>query len=207
MKKSNLKLNPLTGAHDIKGLSVVVVILFIVFLLASGVISLVFLALFVVVILFISMRLYGRLSEPWKRVHFPIMHIYAALTGFKSGLKDIKVKGEPQEFTDEDITKVFKGMLQMVYIDYTEKDAEDLIQRANTKVREFTNRKDLQQVLRKNLKDNSEQNVVKSLEKIKKKFQEKIPSLQFIIAEIIEQEYGIKERRRYISALLSGAAV
>lgn len=207
MNKKTLNLSPFEGAHDLKWAVIGAVLIFGIIVIFET-ISIIVTILFIFLLIYISIRLYGRLGNPWKKIHYPLMHRYSLIEGFYIGRKMREHGGVVPKASKNDFKLTFKELISSIYPDLNEENIYSFIENACNKFRCFRDEDELRKWFEENLQDKTEENIEKALKETKELFQKNDGFIiQAIIAEVIEKEYGVKERQHYIQDIIKGHAI
>ena len=202
--KQDIYINPFLGMVTIKLLIPILLVLLVVAFKTSGLLSILGWALSFLVAFFSFGQLYGRLSTPWRRVHFPLMVVFSSFSG--SRIAYSQKTGE-----NYSVNEPLKAMASALLKNWSETEVNDLLSNANDK---FTAFSDKDRVLSYALERNSEADrdeLKKTIDNfdatMKVPQNEKYLRVRWFIAEIIELKYGIGERYAYLFSVLTGDAL
>jgi len=201
-QKNILNLSPFEGMYDLKW--VLIISIFFLLGIALGY-PVIFTVLLVILLLFVCIRLVYRLGSPWRRIHYSLIHRYVYAEGFYVG---VKIREEDKEkLSKEDFEIIFKEVVGSIYQSWNKEDITNFVNEACDKFRNFSDKNNLERWLEKNLQNKEKKNIKDAVLEAKKLFQKNEGFvIQAIIANVIEKRYGIKEREKYIQAILRGSA-
>jgi len=195
LHNNKAKVDPFEGMTELLFITIFQIIFLILALIASGFLIVVFGILFAIVTLFEMSRYYYRLSSPWRQLHYPLMARYAFFVGLQAGIAE---KAE-KKF---DINATLIEFVKNIYPDWTQEEVESFLKSVAKKMEKFTDREDLVNAFKK---DNFSLNTGK-LNKVLDRFHEsfKIENPRWVIAEIVERDYGKDEKIKYLQSIVTG---
>ncbi len=170
-------------------------------LLTDGWVRVTLLVVFTVVASFHASQLLFRLYPLWHRLHYSLMMRYAALAAAEHVLSS----SEGRSF---DFEAAALHLLESAY-PYSPESGNGLLERARTSKLSFSDRGHLEEMLRANRPDLSEEKVQGVLQRT---HDELISTdgdaliIRYAIAELVEEAYGDEERALYMQAIFSGRA-
>lgn len=174
-------------------------ILFILALITSGVLSVVVWALLIFALIYELLRVRTRTSEHWRKLHFPILIRFAKIVGYHVGFA--KSRDEKAKFGDM-ILDFLNGLLP----DWTDEDIDSLIEQAEESIEQFSDKEPLLEFLEQTHPSASSDDLEKVISNVSNILSkpENGMRLRYIIAELIELDYGEEEREKYVCNLLTG---
>ncbi len=196
------RIDPFEGMADLLPLLIVQSAFFFIALITSGVTSIIFWVLFGLVTLFEAGRFYHRLAAPWRRLHYPIMVRYAAIAGVETAVAE----KENREF---DVEKALHGLIKNIFPDFSDKEIQEGIDVIKDKMHKFSDRKLLEDEFRKANPNIDNAKLKEVLDKIANALndpKERGLFIRWFIAEMVERDYGKKERIKYLHAVILGRA-
>jgi len=170
------------------------VILFILASVATGIVSLILWAIFGLIVLWAGGFLYHRSSSPWRRLHFSLMARYSAIVG---------------SMLAADITEVLGVLIKNVYPDWGDDEINSLIESAEEKMVDFSDRVELEELFKKSkppLDQNKLQELMDRIGTALRNPEKKMLRIGYVIGEIVGRDYGEQERLKYIHAVITGKA-
>lgn len=191
------KVDPFEGMNDLLIILIFQVIFFVLALITSGFLSVIFWVLFTIVTLFEISRYYHRLSSPWRGIHYPLMVRYAWFVGIQTGI----AKKTEKEF---DKNAALKEFVKNIYPDWSEEEINNFIDSVNKKVEKFDDREKLIDAFKKNNPSLEDKKLGEVLDNFQEHLKKQIP--RAVIAEIIERDFGIDEKIKYLYAGIIGRA-
>lgn len=201
------KINPLSGRNDLFITVPLSLIFLLITIYGSGVVKIIFLVLSLILFIFISGILYGRLSKPWRRLHFPIMHKYSYFAGYQIGLIEHYNGNDVRHF---DVSVSLEHLLQYLYPDLNTSKIKEMIEQAENKLLNFSDREDIKNYLITN-KRTIDKNKLDDL--LTRTHEEMVITsnynaylVRYVIADIIEREYSEEEKMKYIHSMFTGDA-
>lgn len=177
------QVEPFEGMPDLLFLQIFQMVFFALALLTSGILSLVFWILFGLVTLFEVLRFYYRLASPWRRLHYSLIMRYVAVAANRVNI----VEKENKEF---DIDTALNEFAKVIYPNWTDEAILKFLETIEEKMNSFSDGDTLRALFKSNTHMDDEK-IEGLLKKIQEYFRKKSP--RWIIAEIIERDYGIKE--------------
>lgn len=144
-------------------------------------------------------RWYFYSSRPWRKVHFPMMRAYAAVSGIETG----QAEREGREFN---LNTALLNLLKMVNPEISVSH-EELIRREFDRCQTFYDERLIQQYLIEKEGLNLTQ-AASILEKIKKSMRAPDNGLmvRMVIASIIEEQFSPQDRGEYLFQVFNGRA-
>lgn len=191
------KVDPLEGMSDLLVVLIFQTIFFVLALITSGLLSISFWVLFTIVTLFEIARYYHYLASPWRRLYYPLMVRYAFFIGLQMSIAE-KLKREVN------ITTALIDFMRSIYPNWTEEEVEKFLENVRIKMLKFTDRKGLIDAFKKNNPSLNLGRISKELDKFHKALKRENP--RWVIAEIVERDYGIDERIKYLQSIITGRA-
>ncbi|OGY17585.1 MAG: hypothetical protein A2784_00555 [Candidatus Chisholmbacteria bacterium RIFCSPHIGHO2_01_FULL_48_12] len=191
------KVDPFEGMSDLLFVLIFQILFFAIALITSGLLSVIFWMLFAIVTFFEIVRYYNRLASPWRQLHYPLMVRYAAFAGMQTGIAE----RENREF---DIKEALREFVKNIYPNWSRNEVEDFLKPADNKKEEFVDRGNLIKAYQKNDPSFDIKKLSEVLEKIHIRLKKEGP--RWVIAEIIERDYGTSEKIKYLQAMISGDA-
>ena len=204
-QKYKLNLNPLHGMQVLP-VSILLILAFLsLSFYFSGIFKIISLILLGLVALNLAVSFLGRLSQPWRRIHFALMTKYAGFLGAWVAAK--KMSGKDMDKLDKPGTrKLLAALARNSYRDLLEDKAKEMVASAEDKMLNFTDREEVKKYFMAKGKNVTSDKLNKSFDKIINIFQEEKNFRQsltyFVTAEIVEKQYGKEERIKYIVAVL-----
>ena len=192
-----VKVDPFEGMGDLLFLLIFQVVFFALALCTSGILSVVFWALFGLVTLFEVSRFYYRLASPWRQLHYPLMVRYAAVAGYQAGVS----QKENKEF---DMETAINEFAKVIYPDWTEEEIQKFLKAIDEKMNSFSDKDNLRVFFKKINAQIEENNINDLLGKIQEHLKKKNP--RWVIAEVVERDYGVDERVKYLYSVIAGRA-
>lgn len=196
------RIDPFEGMADLVPILILQSFFFFVALITSGIASIVFWVLFGLITLFEIGRFYHRLASPWRRLHYPIMIRYAAITGAEAAM----AQNENREF---DVKKVLHNLAKNIFPDFSDEEIQEEIDTVEEKMQQFSDRESLEREFTKanpNIDKNKLKEVLNKIAQILKDPEERGLIVRWFIAEIVERDYGKAERAKYLYSVISGQA-
>lgn len=202
-EKNWITISPFIGMATIKMTSIMLVVFVVLGLVTSGLLRWVF-WIFVIIIAYLDIgQLYGRLSSPWRRVHFSLMHVYSYFAGVEKAMAE-------KEGRDFDVSSVLSRVLKNTVGGLTVTEFDHIIDSVVDKNTKFVDRLALFEFIRTLNPDAEIKAINKSLDDFEARIllPENMKSyiITLMIAELVEIKYGIDERTRYIYSVLIGEA-
>jgi len=192
-----VKVDPFEGMVDLLFLLIFQVVFFAVALFTSGILSAVFWVLFGLVTLFEVGRFYHRLASPWRQLHYPLMVRYAAVAGYQAGVAQKENKEFDMEATVNEFAKV-------IYPDWNDEEIQKFIKIIDEKMNSFADKNNLHAFFKKINAQIDDKKIDDLLGKIQEHFKKKNP--RWVIAEVVERDYGVDERMKYLYSVIAGRA-
>jgi hypothetical protein len=171
-------------------------------IVASGVMLWVGWSIFALAIVYQTFRYAFRLRSPWSRVHYPLMLRWAHSAGVHSGRSQLS-----QEAFDEESALI--DFAESINPEAGVDAAVNLVAKADDMRTSFGDEQSLRAVCRELAPQMGEDALDEFLRKVAQMIEASSDlalRVRFIIAEVIEQNYGARDRARYIHAVLSGKA-
>jgi len=197
------EVDPFEGMFDLLFIFILQLIFFGLALLTSSILSIIFWVLLGIITLFeIMTRYYPRLKSPWCKLHFPLMMRYSALVGHQMGA----TKTTDKEF---DMKDVLRSLVKSAYPYWEDNEVNLLINAAEQKMANFTDREVLETIFRKNnppIDLNKLKEVMEKINAALRNPEEKGLYVRYVIGEIVGRDYGEQERLKYIHAVIAGQA-
>jgi len=204
LQTGRAEVDPFEGMFDLLFTFILQLIFFGLALLTSGILSIIFWVLLGIITLFeIMTRYYPRLRSPWCKLHFPLMMRYSTLVGHRMGAS----KTTGKEFNIKD---VLHSLVKSAYPYWEDNEVNLLVNTAEQKMANFTDREALKTLFRKNNPSIDLNKLKKVMEKIHTALrnpEEKGLYVRYVIGEIVGKDYGELERLKYIHAVIVGQAV
>lgn len=191
------QVDPFEGMPDISFFYIFQVIFLSLALLIPGIPSVASWILFGIVTLFVLYRFYYRLVPRWRRLHCPLMVRYAPVVGYHSGI----AKRENKKF---DMDPSLKDFIKSIYPSLSSEELEDYLNTVDAKMESFAERNGLISVFRKDNLVVDSKKLNEALDEFHKHLKKRNP--RWIIAEVIERDYGVDEKINYLQAILTGQA-
>ena len=190
------KVNPFEEMPDLLFMLIFQIIFFISAMVTAGVMSVIFWILFGLVTFFEAGRcLYMRIAAPWRRLHYPLMIRHAGIVGYLSTQK------ENENFN---IDLVISKFTKTIYPNWSDKKIQQFIKVINKKMNSFYDKDNLLNFIQKGEAEIDLSNRDNLLESIYEHFKTK--QIFWIIAEVVERNYGVDERVKYLCSVLTGEA-
>jgi len=192
-----VKVDPFEGMGDLLFLLIFQVAFFALALFTSGILSFVFWVLFGLVTLFEIGRFYHRLASPWRQLHYPLMVRYAAVAGYQSGIAQKKNKEFDMEVAINEFAKV-------IYPDWADEEIQKFLKTIDEKMNSFADKDNLRAFFKKINAQIEDKKIGDLLGKVQEHFKKKNP--RWVIAEVVERDYGVDERVKYLYSIITGRA-
>lgn len=189
------KVDPFEGMTDLLFITIFQIIFLTLVLIASGFLAVVFGILFVIVTLFEISRYYHRLSSPWRQLHYPLMGRYAFFVGLRASIAE---KAGKKFDTHETLIEFVKN----IYPDWTQEEVGDFLESVAEKMKKFADREDLLNTFEKDNLSIDAGKLNKVLDKFHESFKRENP--RWVIAEIVERDYGKDEKIKYLQSIVTG---
>ena len=207
-KKKMIKINPMFGNVSFYWGLVLLVIFLILISLFNGLLRILLVILLFLVLFHLFYSLYYRFSARWRRLHFPLMIMYARFAGHQTalientGYKIIDKKFDPKISLSH--------LLRAIFIELSEREADEVIKNAENRLVNFSDRNEIKDFL-KSKKNMTDEKIEKLLDIIAQLFNKKEEYnaflVRYVIGEIIESRYDEAERIKYIFHIAIGQAV
>lgn len=198
LSSGKARVDPFEGMEDLLFYLLIFQIMFFASaLFTSGILSVVFWTLFSLVTLFKISLFYHRLASPWRRLHYPLMVRYALVAGRQSA---ISLK-ENKEF---DMKTAIKEFVKVIYPDWTDKEIQKFIEIIDEKMNSFADKDNLHLFFKKINPQIEDKEINELLGKIQEYFKKRNP--RWVIAEVVERDYGVDERVKYLYSVIIGRA-
>jgi len=192
-----VNVDPFEGMVDLLFLLIFQVVFFAAALFTSGILSIIFWVLFGLVTLFEAGRFYHRLASPWRQLHYPLMVRYAAVAGYQAGV----AQRENKEF---DMEAAINEFAKVIYPDWTEEEIQKFLKTIDEKMNSFADKDNLLAFFKKIKPQIEDKEVDDLLGKVQEHFKKKNP--RWVIAEVVEHDYGVDERIKYLYSIIVGQA-
>lgn len=187
-------LNPLKGMLE---LFWVIPIFLLTLALSMYFYGLIFSSLAVVVLIFISLRLYIRVGSKWRRLHFPLtIHYYKLLSAF--------VIASEQNNEKFEIRDVYNDLVALVFPKWSDKQIIYLLNKAYENKERFVDAELFWTYLKRR-----ESALVNKFGDIRSALIDPENTgfaYMFVIAELVSEKYGMEEKLKYIYAFLTNRA-
>ncbi|MBI5734183.1 MAG: hypothetical protein HY973_04570 [Candidatus Kerfeldbacteria bacterium] len=193
-----VKVDPFEGMWSLLLLLIFQVAFFALALFTSGILSFVFWILFGLVTLSEVGCFYHRLASPWRQLLYPLMVRYAAVVGYQSGI----AQKENKEF---DMEAAINEFAKVIYPDLTDEEIQKFLKTIDEKMNSFADKDNLRVFLKKINAQIEDKKIGDLLGKVQGHFKKKNP--RWVIAEVVERDYGVDERVKYLYSLFAGEAV
>ncbi len=144
--------------------------------------------------------LYYYYGRPWRRVHYPMMRVYASALGSALGFAQARSKKFDPDFALGVVALHVNPKLQ-------EEQLARYLSMIKARCQHFNDETTFTDYLANevSLPGNAIACIIDNLRDVLRK-QELLTLAQMIIADVIENRYGEKDRNEYIYALITGAA-
>jgi len=141
-------------------------------------------------------------SRPWRRVHFPMMRVHAAV----SGTEHVQAEQDKREW---DIRNVLVTMVATAHPDWTLPNITFFIAQELAKMQNFYDRPLIREHIIKKNKQADETTVDQFLDGIQSKLNMADNGLltRTVIAGLIEEKYGKDQKGEYLYAMFTGKAI
>ena len=194
-------IDPFEGMNEMTIVYPLQVIFFVLTLISSGFIAGIFWTFFVILLLYETIRIYWRLRSSWCGIHYPLMIRHARIVGeffFKK-----------KEFgTEYTINDILEELLKSVYKDWSKEKIKSFISTINKKIDNLTDKQVFIEYLIKQFPNFS----IEKADKLFVNFYKVLSNpkeylrTKMIVAEIIERDFGIQEKMKYLFAVISNQA-
>ena len=138
-------------------------------------------------------------GRPWRRIHYPMLRAYAAIAGQEGAVAEHNGR-------DFDIRPALDRLVRTVKPDWSEEKVHTLIQREFDRYADFSDRKLIETYLTKKhpkLTDAKIEEVMERCSKLLKTYDNGL-MVRFVVAGIIEEQFGQEHRAEYLFELMSG---
>lgn len=196
------KVDPFEGMFERFYILVFQVVFFVVALLVPGMVGIIFWVLFGIVTLLQVGGYWHRLSSPWRRLHLPLMVRYAGIAGYQTGIAERTEK-------EVNIDEALHAFAKNVYPDLADDDVDSILESVQEKYDKFVDRKILEDEFRRKNASVDPKKLEELLDKIGETLKDPKETglkIRWFIAEIIEHDYGIRERAKYLREVIIGGA-
>jgi hypothetical protein len=181
--------------------TIIELIAFGVALLTNGCISVVAWAIFAIATSFLLMRYWFRIQSGWARLHYPLMLRYSALAGEEAA----KAKLNDRKYS---LGTVLSRLVKSGYPSWSQEEVNTLIDTAREKLVNFTDREELLEYFGVRKSYESQDGISDLISLVEKEIRDQVGMdvklRGFVIAEIVNREYGESERTEYVAGLITG---
>lgn len=199
--KLTKNIDPFEGMMDMLPLTILEFIFFAVGIMSKGILSVIALSIFLILLFLNLYRYWYRYSEVWRRIHFSFMVRYAAKIGYAVGLTE---RDQKEAKIDIVLTDLLKEIIQ----DWSSIQAQQFLDIIKNKIEKFSEKSLFVDIFRKIIvSDDKVQELVDKFGDKLKSQNDKGLFIRYVIAELIEKDYGIEEKKKYFEALLTGRAI
>jgi hypothetical protein len=189
------KVDPFEGMFDLFIYLIFQSVFMTLALLTSGILSAISWSIFGIVTFFEALRYYHRIASPWRSLHYSLMIRYAVLAGHQAGVAKTLSKGF-------DMNSVLIEFVKNIYPEFSQEKIELLLNSVYKKMGNFTDREGLFDIFKKDYPMLDFKRINEILDKVQENLKKNNP--RWIIAEIVENDYGIQERVKYLKAVIMG---
>lgn len=141
-------------------------------------------------------------GRPWRRIHFPMMSAYAAVSGFEH----VEAEKNGREF---DIKRALHSLVKSVRPDWGFSQTQQFIEREFSRCNSFSDEPLIKQYIQHKNNDMPQESIEKILCIAKEAFNpsDKGFMVRMVIAGIIEDQHGTEQRGEYLFEVVRGKAV
>ena len=157
---------------------------------------------FAVALLLQASRYYFRLATPWRRVHYPLMFRWSQFAAL------LAVQGV-DEASDPDVELALHEFVRSVFPSYNSTETKEFVDAAEEARRSFSDEgalRDLYSQADPTVNGSAMEELLGAIRRVFASSESIATRLAFIIAVIVEHDYGKDERARYLYAVLKGDA-
>ena len=203
---SEFKVHPLEGDLILFILSAAYLLLVLPAIIVGGVIGIVLLLASLIVLIAIIGNLRGRLSNPWRRLHYGLLTRYAKFAGMLGGRADMK--GE--DFDEEDFLTALLSLLKSVFPDNPDESLKPPLVTALSQQVMLTSGEYLREILMHGQEASKATQINEIIPDLQKEIA--VPRdqasgnflrLRLVIAFLVEKKYGRDEKLAYLQAVFT----
>jgi hypothetical protein len=140
-------------------------------------------------------------SRPWRKLHFPLMRLYARCAGIESGLSQATGR-------DFDVKHALFTTLKQAQPTWSDERITEFVTRQAVRCEQFEDARLIVAELKRRNANLDDTRLRELIAKARSQFTLSDPGVfvRFIVAGIIEQQYGESQRGEYLVELLRGRA-
>jgi len=191
------EVDPFEGMVDLLFLLIFQVVFFAVALFTSGILSIIFWVLFGLVTLFEAGRFYYRLASPWRQLHYPLMVRYVAVAGYQAGVAQ-------RENKELDMEAAINEFVKVIYPNWSDEEIQKFVKTIDEKMNSFADKDNLRVFFKKISPQIEDKKIDELLGKVQEYLKKRNP--RWVIAEVVERDYGVDERIKYLYSIIVGQA-
>ena len=202
----DFKVHPLEGDLVLFLLSAAYLLLILPAISSGGVIGFILLFASLIVLVAIIGNLRGRLSSPWKRIHYSLLTRYAKFAGMLGGRADIQGK----DCDEADFLTALLSLLKSVYPDNTDESLKPPLVTALSQQAMLTSEEYLREILMHRQETSKSTQINEVIPDLQKEIAEprdqasgNFLRLRLVIAYLVEKKYGRNENLTYLQAVFT----
>jgi hypothetical protein len=140
-------------------------------------------------------------SRPWRKLHYPLMKLYAWCAGVHTGVSQATGR-------DFDIEQAIFMMLKKARPSWSDETIAEFIEHQALRCEKYEDRELIAAELRRRIANLEDTRLQGFLEKARSQFSPSNPDffIRFIIAGLIENQYGSPHRAEYLLEVVRGRA-
>ncbi len=146
-------------------------------------------------------RWYYYEGRPWRRIHYPMMRVYAHTAGLETGMAN----RDGREF---DIRNALRALLKSEKSEWSDEHINSIIEREFINCELFRDGDLIRAYIKKKNKDISDEKLNAMMTTAKAQFttNDKGLMVRLIVAAVIEEQYSQADRGEYLYEVLAGSA-